>query len=248
MNNHATLEKMLEMKFFGMARAFKASLESKLYTHLQADEFLAQLIEEEHLDRDNRKTQRHIRAARFRYQASIEEIDFISQRGLDKNQMMRLFDCDFIDRKENLIITGPTGVGKSYLASAIGHQACRMGYKVRYFNTSKLFHWMMMSKADNSYLRELSKLEKTHLLILDDFGLQPVEGANRMMLMEMIEDRHGKQATLIASQLPHEKWYELFDDNTIADAVLDRLMHNAHKIALKGESMRKVRSKLKNDK
>ena len=245
MNNHATIEKMHQMKLFGMLKAFKASLQTK-HASMQADELLAHLVEEEWLDRDQRKTQRHIRTARFRYQASIEEIDYSSKRNLDKNQMMRVLDCSFIDRKENLLITGPTGVGKSYLASAIGHQACSMGYKVRYFNTAKLFTWMSMSKADNSYLRELTKLEKTQLLIIDDFGLQPIEGANRMMLMEIIEDRHGKHSTLIASQLPQEKWYELFDDSTVADAVLDRLLHNGHKIALKGESMRKLKSSLSN--
>lgn len=247
MNNQATLEKMQQMKFYGMAEAFKASLESKLNNQMQADELLAHLIEQEWLDREERKTKRHIRSARFRYQATIEEIDYSSGRNLDKNQLMRLFDCSFIDRKENLLLTGPTGVGKSYIASALGYQACRLGYKVRYFNTAKLFNWMTMSKADNSYLRELTKLEKTDLLIIDDFGLQPIDGTNRMMLMEVIEDRHGKHSTLIASQLPQEKWYELFDDSTIADAVMDRLTHNAHKIALKGESMRKLKSPLRNN-
>ncbi|MEQ9439066.1 MAG: IS21-like element helper ATPase IstB [Cyclobacteriaceae bacterium] len=247
MNNHATLEKMQQMKFYGMAQAFKASLESKLDGPMQADELLAYFIEQEWLDREARKTQRLIRSARFRYQATLEEIDYSSGRNLDKNQLMRLVDCSFINRQENLLITGPTGVGKSYIASAIGYQACRLGYKVRYFNTAKLFTWMTMSKADHSYLRELTKLEKTDLLIIDDFSLQPIEGTNRMMLMEVIEDRHGKQSTLVASQLPQEKWYELFDDSTIADAVLDRLTHNAHKIALKGESMRKLKSKLRNN-
>lgn len=247
MNNHATLEKMQQMKLYGMVQAFKANLESKLNGQMQADELLAHLIEQEWLDREQRKTQRHIRSARFRYQATIEEVDYSSGRNLDKNQLMRLTDCSFIDRKENLLITGPTGVGKSYLASAVGYQACKLGYKVRYFNTAKLFNWMTMSKADNSYLRELTRLEKTDLLIIDDFGLQPIDGTNRMMLMEVIEDRHGKHSTLVASQLPQEKWYELFDDSTIADAILDRLTHNAHKIALKGESMRKLKSSLRNN-
>lgn len=247
MNNHATMEKMQQMKLYGMVQAFKASLESKLNDQMQADELLAHLIEQEWLDREQRKTQRHIRSARFRYQATIEEIDYSSGRSLDKNQLLRLADCSFIDRKENLLITGPTGVGKSYLASAVGYQACRLGYKVRYFNMAKLFNWMTMSKADNSYLRELTRLEKTDLLIIDDFGLQPIDGSNRMMLMEVIEDRHGKHSTLVASQLPQEKWYELFDDSTIADAILDRLTHNAHKIALKGESMRKLKSSLRNN-
>lgn len=247
MNNHQTLEKMRHMKLHGMLQAFKASLESRRCEQMQADELLAHLIEEEWLEREHQKTRRHIRSARFRYQASLEEVDYAAGRSLDKNQVMRLADCSFIDRKENLLVTGPTGVGKSYLASAIGYQACHSGYKVRYFNMAKLFSWMTMSKADNSYLRELTRLEKTDLLIIDDFGLQPIDGSNRMMLMEVIEDRHGKHSTLIASQLPQEKWYELFDDSTIADAILDRLTHNAHKIVLKGESMRKLKSGIRNN-
>ncbi|MDJ1498971.1 IS21-like element helper ATPase IstB [Cytophagaceae bacterium DM2B3-1] len=239
MNNQATLEKLSQLKLYGMLAAFKASLDSKLSQNMQADELLAHLVESEWIDREKRKTERYIRSAHFRYQACIEQIDYTTQRGLDKNQLLRLVDCSYIDKKENLLITGPTGAGKSYLASALGYQACRMGYKVRYFNTTKLFTYMTMSKADNSYLRELHKLASTDLLIVDDFGLAPIEAHQRLMLLEIIEDRHGKQATLIASQLPQAEWYGLFGDQTIADAILDRLVHNAHKIVLNGESMRK---------
>lgn len=175
MNNQATLEKLSQLKLYGMQTAFKASLASKLHGQLTTDELLAYLVESEWLDREKRKTERYIRSAHFRYQASVEEIDYNTQRGLDKNQLLRLFDCSFIANKENLLITGPTGAGKSYIASAVGYQACRMGYKVRYFNTAKLFSYMTMSKADHSYLRELNKLATTQLLILDDFGLAPIE-------------------------------------------------------------------------
>jgi DNA replication protein DnaC len=247
MNNSATLEKIQQMKLHGMARAFKASLESRSHQKMEPDEWLAHLVENEWLDRENRKTQRNIRTARFRYQSSIDEIDFTANRNLDKNQLLRLADCTFIDRKENIILTGPTGVGKSFIASAFGYQACRMGHKVIYFNTIKLFNRLNMSKADNSFYREMDKIAKTDLLILDDFGLQPIQENNRMALLEIMEDRHGKRSTLIASQIPVDKWHDLFDDQTIADAILDRLVHTSHRIVLKGDSLRKKKSMVANE-
>ena len=242
MNTQATLEKMHQMKFYGMANAYQASLQQKNGEPLPLDALIAHLVDSEWLDREHRKTHRHIRAARFRYPASMEQIDYYATRNLDKSQILRLADGSYLKQKENIIITGPTGVGKSYIASAFGHQACHQGFKVRYFNLNKLFSWMHISKADNSYLKELNKLEKTDLLILDDFGLQAIEGANRLLLLEIMEDRYDRQSTIIASQLPVEKWYEMFDDNTVADAILDRLIHRAHRIALIGESMRKLKS------
>lgn len=242
MNTQATLEKMHQMKFYGMANAYQASLQQKNGEPLPLDTLIAHLVDSEWLDREHRKTHRHIRYARFRYPASMEQIDYYATRNLDKAQILRLADGSYLKQKENIIITGPTGVGKSYIASAFGHQACHQGFKVRYFNLNKLFSWMHISKADNSYLKELNKLEKTDLLILDDFGLQAIEGANRLLLLEIMEDRYDRQSTIIASQLPVEKWYEMFDDNTVADAILDRLIHRAHRIALKGESMRKLKS------
>lgn len=247
MNNSATLEKIQQMKLHGMARAFRASLESRSHQKLEPDQWLALLVESEWLDRENRKTQRHIRTARFRYQSSIDEIDFTANRNLDKNQLLRLADCTFIDRKENIIITGPTGVGKSFIASAFGYQACQMGYKVAYFNTIKLFSRLIMSKADNSFYREMDKIAKTDLLVLDDFGLQPIQENNRMALLEIMEDRHGKKSTVIASQIPVDKWHDLFDDQTIADAILDRLVHTSHRIVLKGDSLRKKNSTVANE-
>lgn len=248
MNTKATLEKMNQMKFYGMARTYQAFLTQKNHEQLTHDGMIAHLVESEWLDREDRKTHRFIRAARFRYPASIEQIDYYTSRNLDKNQILRLSEGNYIRNNENLIITGPTGVGKSYIASALGYQACQQGFKVRYFNLNKLFSWMHISQADNSYLKELNKLEKTNLLIIDDFGLQPIEGQNRNLLLEIMEDRYDRQSTIIASQIPVEKWFDLFDDNTVADAILDRLIHRAHRIVLKGESMRKVKSKnLKSD-
>lgn len=242
MNTQATLEKMAQMKFYGMAKAYQASLQQKNGEQMPLDTLVAHLVESEWTDREHRKTGRYIRSARFRYPASVEQIDYYTARNLDKNLILRLADGSYLQRNENIIITGPTGVGKSYIASALGHQACYQGCKVRYFNLNKLFSWMHMSKADNSYLKELNKLEKTDLLIIDDFGLQSIEGPNRLLLLEIMEDRYDKRSTIIASQLPVEKWHEMFDDNTVADAILDRLVHRAHRIVLKGESMRKVKS------
>jgi len=242
MNTHATVEKMHQMKFYGMARAYQTCVQQKSGEQMPLDTLVAHLVDSEWLDREHRKTGRYIRAARFRYPASIEQIDYYAARHLDKGQILRLADSSYLQRNENIIITGPTGVGKSYIASAFGHQACHQGFKVRYFNLNKLFSWMHISKADNSYLKELNKLEKTDLLILDDFGLQSIEGPNRLLLLEIMEDRYDRQSTIIASQLPVENWHEVFDDNTVADAILDRLIHRAHRIALKGESMRKVKA------
>jgi DNA replication protein DnaC len=189
--------------------------------------------------RENKRFDRHLRQARFRYGASIEEIDFASPRGLDKTRMLRLADAGFIERRENLLITGPTGVGKSFIASALGHQACLRGYRTLYFNTQKLFAKLKILKADGTYLKEMNRIERCDLLILDDFGMQNLDNTNRMNLMEIIEDRHGRKSTLIASQLPVASWYEVIGESTIADAILDRLIHGAHRIELKGSSMRK---------
>ena len=237
--NSKTLERMKNLKLFGMQRAYETMLSTKQYQGITNDEAIEMLLQSEWEERQNKRLQRHVTAARFRYQAFVEEIHFLPTRNLDKTHFLRLADCNFIDRKENLLITGPTGVGKSFIASAIGHQACQKDYKVAYYNTQKLFTRLKMSKADGSYLKELSKLEKQDLLILDDFGLQPLDATKRMELLEIIEDRHGRKSTLISSQLPVSSWYEVIEESTIADAILDRLIHGAHRLELKGESLRK---------
>jgi DNA replication protein DnaC len=239
MNNSATLEKMKLMKLHGMASAFQVAVETRSHQEITADDFISQLVEAEYDNRNNRKTARSLKIAHFRYQASIEEIDFHSQRNLDKNQFLRLADLSFIDNKENIIITGKTGVGKSYLASSIGHRACIIGYKVLYFNVGKLFSSLKMSKADNSYMKEMRKIEQQNLIILDDFGLQALDLQSRLTLLEILDDRHSKQSTIITSQLPVSNWHEIIDDETIADAILDRIVYSSHRIELSGESLRK---------
>ena len=242
--NEQTLSRMRQMKLHGMVRAFLTSLESEKAESYTADELLSMLIDSEWDERYNRKMERSIKGASFRYKASIEQISFDDNRLADKNQILRLADCEFIKRKENILITGSTGVGKSYIASALGHQACAMGYKILYQHTSKLFARLKMAKADGSYLKEIAKMEKQDLLIIDDFGIQPLDTQSRASLMEIIEDRHGKASTLFTSQVPVNKWFEVIGEQTIADAILDRIVHNAHRVELKGESLRKKRNKL----
>ena len=240
--NTQTLEKMRKLKFLGMFRAFKISLESGKHESYTPDELAAHLIDAEWDDRQNRNIERKIKNARFRYKSAMEDIHYSPERNIDRNQIQRLAECSFIDKHENILITGSTGIGKSYIASAIGYQACSLGYKVLYHNTPKLLAKLKMAKADGSYLRDITKIERQDLLILDDFGIQPFDAQSRATLMEIIEDRHGKTSLIITSQVPVSKWYEIIGEQTIADAILDRIIHDAHRLELKGESLRKRRT------
>jgi DNA replication protein DnaC len=240
-----TLEKIKRLKLLGMARAYQTSLENDRLLQLSADELINMLIEAEWDDRMNRNIERRLRNARFRYQSSIENIDFNADRNLDRNQIIRFAECGYVNKHENILITGSTGIGKSHLATALGHQACTLGYKVYYANMTKLFSKLKMGKADGSYIREISKIERQDLLILDDFGLLPLDSQNRSALMEIIEDRHTKASMIITSQLPVNAWHEVIGEKTIADAILDRIVHDAHRVELKGESMRKTRVRQK---
>jgi len=194
-------------------------------------------------DRYNRRLSRLVKAARFRYKACFEELDFSLRRNLDKNQVLSLSDCQWIERHQDMIITGKTGVGKSFICSALGHQGCSYGFKVGYFQSSKLFSKLKLAKADGTYLKELRKIEKLDVFILDDFCLKPLDTRNRFTLLEILEDRHGRKSTLFASQLPIKRWHESIGDPTIADAICDRLIHRAHRIDLKGESVRRLYAK-----
>ena len=237
--NELTLSKMNQMKLYGMHGAFKTSIETGKTDHYSIDQFMAMLIESEWDDRNNRKNERMIKNARFHYKASVEDIVYDESRNINRNSIIRLAGCDFIKKNESLLITGSTGVGKSYIATALGYQACIEGYRTMYFNTTKLFAKLKMAKADGSYLKEMAKLERQHLLILDDFGLQPLDNQNRMMLMELIEDRNGRGSVIVTSQVPVTGWYDLIGEKTIADAIMDRSVHQSHRIELNGESMRK---------
>lgn len=239
MNQTATMQKLEEMRLKGFSRVYQKMQESGMSKGFTIDEVISHLVQAEWDDRYNRRLERLIKSAKFRYQASMEQIDYIVNRNLDKTQMLRLSSCDWINRKQTIIISGPTGLGKSFLASALGHQACQQGYKVYYRNCAKLFDQLKMAKADGSYINEINRIEKLDLLIIDDFGLKPLDHNQRLMLLELLEDRHGKRATIITSQLPLKSWYDIIGEPTIADAILDRLVHSSHRIELSGGSLRK---------
>lgn len=241
--NEATVTKMKQMNLNGMHNAFKTAIESGKTDHYTIDQFTSMLIDSEWDERHNRRIERSIKNARFHYKSNIESLNFEVSRNLDRTLILRLADCEFVAKNQNVLITGSTGVGKSFLGTALGYQACIEGFKVSYFNTSKLFAKLKIAKADGSYLKELAKLQRQDVLILDDFGLQALDGQNRITLLEIIEDRHNNGSIIVTSQIPVQGWYDIIGEKTIADVILDRLIHNAHRIELSGESMRKKRSK-----
>ncbi len=247
MQSEIIAEKMKQLRFFGMSRAFESTFEAGRNQNYTQDEMINYLLDAELDERKSRKIERSIRQAKFRYQASIEDMIYDDQRELEKNLMLRLAECNYLDKHENIIITGATGVGKSYVASALGNQACISGFKVMYFNMAKLLAKLKMLKADGSYLREITRMEKTDLLIIDDFGLQPLDNQSRLSFLEIIEDRHEARSTILTSQVPVEKWHEIIGDKTVADAILDRLVYSSHRIELKGESYRKKKRKNKEE-
>jgi DNA replication protein DnaC len=237
--NKASLDKMNRMRLFGMHHAFETSIATHQMELFTNDELVQHLIQGEWDDRQYRSLQRGLKNANFRYKASIEQLDYAEERGLDKNLVQRLSDCGFIQKGEDLFITGSTGTGKSFLASALGQQACLLGYKVLYTSTTKLLSQLKMAKADGAHLKELTAIEKKDVLILDDFGVQPMDAQSRALLLDIIEDRHGKRTTIITSQVPVKKWHEIIGEKTLADAILDRIVHQSIRIELYGDSLRK---------
>lgn len=237
--NKESLDKMNRMRLLGMHHAFENCIQSRQLERFTNDELVHHLVQSEWDDRQYRSLQRNLKNAQFRYKASIEQLDYDHERGLDKNLVQRLSDCSFVQKGEDLFITGPTGTGKSFLASALGQQACLLGYKVLYANTTKLMSQLKMAKADGAHLRELSAIEKKEVLILDDFGIQPLDAQSRALLLDIIEDRHSKRTTVITSQVPVKKWHEIIGEKTIADAILDRIVHKSMRIELYGDSLRR---------
>lgn len=239
-SNQATLQKLESMRLHGMVRAFRATMSTAVNHSFTADELISHLVDSEWDERNNRKIARLIKAAKFRCPASFEQIDFSLPRDLDKNQFLRLSDCGWIERHQSILVTGPTGVGKSFLAQALGHQGCLYGYRTGYYPASKLFKQLKLARADGSYLKELKKIGKQQLILIDDLGLEPFDAPSRLSLLEILEDRIGRKSSIVVSQIPIDRWHEVIGDPTLADAICDRIVHTAHRIALKGESARKL--------
>ncbi len=239
MNNNQTVEKLRKMRINAMADLYHQNVRNNQLDNTTADEYIGLLTDHEWEDRQHKKINRLQKQARFKEKSSIADISYTENRNLDKNMFERLTTLDFMKKNENIIITGPSGVGKSFMAQALGNQACLMGYKVLYTNTARYFTKLKLAKIDGTYMKELQKLLKVDLVILDDFGLQAFDNHAREALIDIVDDRHKNKSTIVSSQIPVSTWYDIIGEGTIADAILDRLVNSSHRIDLKGESLRK---------
>jgi DNA replication protein DnaC len=244
MLTNPTIEKLNSMRLYGMARALTDQTQQPDINSLSFDERFALLVDQEYDDRENRRLKNRLRKAKLKQTACMEDIDYRQPRGLDKKFCMQLASCDWIKKHLNLFAIGPTGSGKTYLACALAHKACLRGLSAYYVRLPKLLPQLSIAKGDGSYMKIMKNLEKIDVLVLDDWGLLKMNAEHRRDILEILDDRHDKRSTIITSQLPVNLWHESIDDNTLADAILDRIVHNAYRIELKGESMRKLKSKL----
>src|SRR5215211_3643911 len=247
MLTHPTLDKLQTLKLSGMYHALVEQLQMSDIAVLSFEERFGLLVDRELTERDNRRLTTRLRQAKLRQTACIEDIDYRHPRGLDKAVMARLATCQWVREHHNVLITGPTGIGKTWLSCALGHQACREGYTVLYLRLPRLLQELPLAKGDGRDPKLMASLAKTALLILDDWGLASLSDENRRDVLEVLEDRHGRSATLVTSQFPVEHWHEALGNPTLADAILDRLLHNAYKITLRGESMRKRHAPVKTE-
>lgn len=239
MLNHPTLEKLRTLKLNGMAKTFEEQLSSSDCEELSFEERLGFLVDREYTERENRRLQSRLRLAKLRQNACIEDIDYRHPRGLDKSQMKSLSTLKWVKDHFNILITGPCGAGKSFIACALGHRVCMEGYRVLYFRAPRLFNDLGVARGDGRYCKFINAIAKAHLLVIDDWGLSNLTDLERRDLLEILEDRYSTHSTIIASQLPVEDWHKIIGNPTLADAILDRLVHNAYRISLKGGSMRK---------
>jgi len=239
MLKHPTLDKLEALRLFGMAQGLREQLGTSDCSALTFEERLGLLVDRETTARDNARLASRLKRAKLRLTATVEDIDFRSPRGLDKGTMLALAECRWIRERHNCLITGPTGVGKSYLACALAHKACRDGYAALYVRAPHLFEELAMAKGDGRYRRLIARYARLDLLVLDDWGLSPLTDEQRHDMLEILEERHDRRSTLVTSQIPVEKWHPVIGDPTLADAILDRLVHNAYRLALKGDSLRK---------
>jgi DNA replication protein DnaC len=244
MLNQQTIEKLHALKLIGMAEAFQDQLSQPDIGRLSCEERFGLIVDRQWTWKEGCRMQRYLKQAKLKLNACVEDIDYKTPRGIDQSVMMRLISCDWIRQHQNIIITGPTGAGKTFLACALANKACREGYRTFYIRSPKLYYELAVSRGDGSYGQLINKLARTQILIIDDLGLAPMTDSERRDLLEVIEDRHGSASTIVTSQLPIENWHEHIGDPTIADAILDRLIHNAHKIKMKGGSMRRKHSDL----
>jgi DNA replication protein DnaC len=239
MNTTQTLEQMKELRLLGMYHAYKNQLELPMNQQLESHDLVADLVQSESLRQSNEKTAYYLKLAKLRILATVEQVQCGTARNFSKQQLAILSEGQYLQKGQNLLLVGPTGCGKTFLACALGHQACLQGHKTAYFHMNRLIEKVTLSKLDGSYIKLLNHLERQTLIILDDFGLQPLSQELRLTILQLLEDRYGKKSILIASQLPIAKWYEYINDPTLADAIMDRMTAEAMRIELKGESMRR---------